>query len=76
MSTYYENTPMLLTEMFFSSKNKKFQRKNFDIFNIYIQNIDCGYMLEPPLQGSSNEHPQFMFWIKNKSVYPCIPQFY
>ena len=31
------------------------------IFLISAQNIDCGYSLEPPLQGSSNEHPQSMF---------------
>ena len=26
------------------------------------QNIDCGYSLEPPRQGGSNEYPQSMFW--------------
>ena len=31
---------------------------------ILVQNIDCGYTLEPP--RSSNEYPQSMFWIKNK----------
>ena len=25
-----------------------FQSKKFGIFNIIAQNIDCGYMLEPP----------------------------
>ena len=29
---------------------------------IPAQNIDCGYPLEPPRQGGSNEYPQFMFW--------------
>ena len=24
-------------------------------------NIDCGYLLEPPWRGSSNEYPQSMF---------------
>ena len=38
--------------------------KNSDIFSISAQNIDCGYWLEPPLQGSSNEYPQSMFWAK------------
>ena len=32
------------------------------IFLISAQNIDCGYSLEPPRRGGSNEYPQFMFW--------------
>ena len=31
------------------------------IFLIYAQNIDCGYSLEPPRRGGSNEYPQYMF---------------
>ena len=31
------------------------------IFLISAQNIDCGYSLEPPWQGGSNEYPQSMF---------------
>ena len=31
------------------------------IFLIFAQNIDCGYTLEPPRQGGSNEYPQSMF---------------
>ena len=27
---------------------RNFQLKNFDIFLIFAQNIDCGYTLEPP----------------------------
>ena len=42
-------------------KNENFQMKNSDIFHISAQNIDCGYSLEPPRQGSSNEYPQSMF---------------
>ena len=33
----------------------------FYIFLIFAQNIDCGYTLEPPKWGGSNEYPQFMF---------------
>ena len=29
-------------------KNENFQIKNFDIFHISAQNIDCGYSLELP----------------------------
>ena len=32
------------------------------IFLIFAQNIDCGYSLEPPRRGGSNEYPQSMFW--------------
>ena len=31
------------------------------IFQISAQNIDCGYSLEPPRRGGSNEYPQSMF---------------
>ena len=27
--------------------------------------MDCGYTLEPPRRGGSNEYPQSMFWSKN-----------
>ena len=35
--------------------------KNSDIFHISAQNIDCGYSLEPPRWGGSNEYSQSMF---------------
>ena len=31
------------------------------IFLISAQNIDCGYSLEPPRRGGSNEYPQSVF---------------
>ena len=31
------------------------------IFLISAQNIDCGYSLEQPRRGGSNEYPQSMF---------------
>ena len=32
------------------------------IFSYFCSiNIDCGYSLEPPRRGGSNEYPQFMF---------------
>ena len=40
-----------------SLKNENFQQKNFDIFLIFAQNIDCGYTLEPPRRGGSKEYP-------------------
>ena len=42
----------------FTTKNWKFSDKNSDIFHISAQNIDCGYWLEPPSWGGSNEYPQ------------------
>ena len=53
-------------ENFLSFKIENFQLKSFDIFLIFAQNIDCGYTLEPPRRGGSNEYPQSMFWSKNK----------
>ena len=32
------------------------------IFLISAQNMDCGYSLEPPRRGGSNEYPQSMLW--------------
>ena len=46
---------------FHHQKNENFQIKNSDIFHISAQNIDCGYSLEPPQRGGSNEYPQYMF---------------
>ena len=36
------------------------------IFLISAQNIDCGYSLEPPRRGGSNEYPQSMILSRNK----------
>ena len=44
-----------------TTKNEDFQIKKSDIFLISAQNIECGYSLEPPRRGGSNEHPQSMF---------------
>ena len=38
---------MRYTEIFSAVKIENFQVKNFDIFLIFAQNIDCGYTLEP-----------------------------
>ena len=58
-------------------ETENFQTKISDIFHISAQNIDCGYSLEPPWRGGSNEYQQSMFLSKNKknNVYPCKPQF-
>ena len=38
-------------------------------FLISAQNIDCGYSLEPPRRGGSNEYPQSVFLSRNKKKY-------
>ena len=45
----------------FTTNDENFQIKKSDIFPISAQNIDCGYSLEPPCRGGSNEHQQSMF---------------
>ena len=73
----YENMPLQIYIENFTTKNWKFTDK-IDIFHIFAQNIDCGYSLELPQRGSSNEYPQTMFLSRNKknNVYPCKPQLY
>ena len=46
-------------------KQTKKQIKNSLIFQISAQNIDCGYSLEPPRRGGSNEYPQSVFFLAN-----------
>ena len=64
---------------FYRRKYENIKTKNCDFFFlIFAQNIDCGYSLEPPRRGGSNEYTQSMFSTRNKKnyVYPCKPQFY
>ena len=58
-------------------KTENFQIKNSDIFHISAQNMDCGYSLEPPRRGGSNEYPQSMFYaVIRKIMYtPINPSF-
>ena len=63
-------------ENFTSKKTENFQVKN-SIFHISAQNIDCGYSLEPPRRGSSNEYPQSMFLAEIRKIMytPVNPSF-
>ena len=58
-------------------KTETFQTKILIFFHISAQNIECGYSLEPPWRGGSNEYPQSMFLSRNKknNVHPFKPQF-
>ena len=62
---------------FFQKQKLKIIGKKYDILNIFVQNIDCGYTLEPPRRGGSNEYPQSIFWSKNKKIRytPANPSF-
>ena len=53
--SHYENRPIQLYWEFYHQKNENFQMKISNIFHISAQNIDCGYSLEPPRRGGSND---------------------
>ena len=60
---HYENKPIQIYWKIYLQKKWKFSDKNSDFFfHISAQNIDCGYSLEPPHRGGSNEYPQSMFF--------------
>ena len=74
---HYDNMPIQIHWKFYNQKKENFQIKSSDIFYIPAQNIDCGYSLEPPRRGGSNEYPQSMiFSIMRKIMYtPVNPSF-
>ena len=50
--------------------------KNSSSFHTSAQNIDCGYSLEPPRRGGSNEYPQSDLEQNKKIMYtPVNPSF-
>ena len=70
----YSNTCIL---KILQPKKENFQIKNSDIFHISAHNIDCGYSLEPPRRGGSNEYPQTIFFSKIRKIMytPVNPSF-
>ena len=64
-------------ENFITKKLKFFRYNVWYFFHISAQNIDCGYSLEPPRRGGSNEYPQSVFWAEiRKIIYtPVNPSF-
>ena len=64
-------------ENYTTIKIENFKIKNPDILHIPAQNIDCGYSLEPPRRGGSNEYPQSMFWTEIRKIMytPVNPSF-
>ena len=76
--THYENTPIqIYWEFYLQKKNEKFQIKNSYILHVSDQNLNCGYSLEPPRRGGSNEYPQFMFLAEIRKIMntPVNPSF-
>ena len=53
--------PIQIYRKFHPQKTENFQIKNADIFHISAQNIDCGYSLESPRRGGSNEYHNLYF---------------
>ena len=53
---HHENTPFI-----FNPLKPHFYIVNKHYFAYYAKNIDCGYSLEPPRWGGSNEYPQSVF---------------
>ena len=50
----------LLNPTFIKKKTEGLQ--GYTLFFLFVlKNIDCGYSLEPPRRGGSNEYPQSMF---------------
>ena len=62
---HYENLPMQYTDILSAVKIENLIRTIFDILSNFVENIDCGYMLEPPHRGGCNEYPQSIFLEQN-----------
>ena len=41
----------------------------YPFFLFLLQNIDCGYLLEPPRRGGSNVYPQSMFFFFSVKIF-------
>ena len=77
LTDHYENLPMQYRVFFSVVKIEKFHLRFMIFFSIFAPTIDCGYTLELPRRGGSNENPQFMFSTKNKKnmFTPAYPNF-
>ena len=67
---HYENTPIQFTAIFYCCNNDNFKMKNYKVFLIFAQNIDCGYAVV-----MSTHNVCFRAKIR-KNVYLCTPQFH
>ena len=69
---HYANMSVQYTTIFHGCKNDNFQMIFFYIFLIFAQNINCGYTLEPPQRGGSNEYHNLCLGAKIRKI--CIPE--
>ena len=60
---HHENMPILIMTPLLYSKTGVYRGINY--FSYFCSNIDCGYSLEPPRRGGSNEYPRSMFLSRN-----------
>ena len=58
---HYENTPIQIYRKFYLQTLKIFRYKSLLFFIFLLKNIDCGYSLEPPRRGGSNEYHNICF---------------
>ena len=58
--------PYIIQKNFSAIEIDNFMGTKFDVFNVFAQNIDRGYTLEPLRRGDSNEYTQSLFWVINK----------
>ena len=66
--TLLGNLVHAIYRVFSALKSENSIGKKNDNFNMFAQNIDCGYTLEPSSPGVSNMYPQSMFWNKHNKI--------
>ena len=61
----------------FTIKNETFQMKHSGSFHISAQDIDCGYLFEPPRRGGSDEYPRVPVFLAEirKLIYTPVNPF-
>ena len=62
----------IITKTCLFKYTENFTTKSSGIFQVSAQNIDCGYSLEPPQQGSSNDYSQYFFSQNKKNMYTPV----
>ena len=63
---HYENTPIQIYSKFYLRKLKKNQVKTLIFYHISAQNIDWGYLLEPPGEAVLMSTHNLCFWAEIK----------
>ena len=69
---HYENTPIQICWEYYHQKMSTFRWKKSGSFHISSQNIDHGYLLEPPQRGGSNDTNNLCFWAEIRKLM-CTP---